>query len=106
MRERTVWTMNALQTPGTTYRCENIAVSPATHSFSSSPTVSCGPFPSGPSAIPAGKELGPAALGRREFMSWLILLSSIQSVGFCQIVALSARHKLKTLEQIVIMRNE
>lgn len=102
-REQTVWITNDLQTPGTTYRCEKY-FSVSSHSWLlCSPSVSCDPFPSGPSAVPAGKVQDLTAPGRRKFTSWLIIVPSMLSAGLCQLVA---SHKLKTLEQIVVMRNK
>lgn len=78
------WTLSRHPAPLTGVK--KISVSAATCSFSSSPTASCGPFPCDPIVVPAGKKLGPAASGRREFMSWLIVYLPSSLLGFTSLL--------------------
>lgn len=102
MREQTAWTMNDLQTPGTTYRCEKYCFlsnhSVFVFSICLLPSLSFWP-----KCCPCWKVTEPCS-SRKEGIYFLAdTVPSILSAGFCQLVALSASHKLKTLEWIVVM---
>lgn len=76
------------------------ALLPLHHSQLASPPLP--PFPSSSSSVPAGKELGPAASGRREFMSWRKFYLSFSLLGFaslhlCQ-PAINLKHWNRLLE--------
>lgn len=59
-----------------------------------------------PKCCPCWKETGPCSSRKEGIYVLADTVPSMQSAGFCQLVSLSASHKLKTLEQIVTMRNE